>query len=202
MLSRTRTIIYEETLTNSTLQTFREAGAYLNGHFRLTSGLHSSEYLQSALVLQHPVLAERLGRNLAESMPKGQVVASPALGGLIIGHEVARAMGARFIFTERDAAGKMILRRGFSLDPKATAVVVEDVVTTGGSTREVIELLQASGVQVLGVGSIIDRSGGKVDLGVPRVALATLDAVAWTPEECPLCKQGLPVEKPGSRAST
>src|SRR5678815_4067755 len=93
MLSRTRTIIYEETLTNSTLQTFREAGAYLNGHFRLTSGLHSSEYLQSALVLQHPVLAERLGRNLAESMPKGQVVASPALGGLIIGHEVARAMG-------------------------------------------------------------------------------------------------------------
>jgi len=139
---------------------------------------------------------------LAESMPKGQVVASPALGGLIIGHEVARAMGARFIFTERDAAGKMILRRGFSLDPKATAVVVEDVVTTGGSTREVIELLQASGVQVLGVGSIIDRSGGKVDLGVPRVALATLDAVAWTPEECPLCKQGLPVEKPGSRAST
>ena len=202
MLSRTRTIIYEETLTNSTLQTFREAGAYLNGHFRLTSGLHSSEYLQSALVLQHPVLAERLGRNLAESMPKGQVVASPVLGGLIIGHEVARAMGARFIFTERDAAGKMILRRGFSLDPKATAVVVEDVVTTGGSTREVIELLQASGVQVLGVGSIIDRSGGKVDLGVPRVALATLDAVAWTPEECPLCKQGLPVEKPGSRAST
>jgi orotate phosphoribosyltransferase len=111
-------------------------------------------------------------------------------------------MGARFIFTERDAAGKMILRRGFSLDPKATAVVVEDVVTTGGSTREVIELLQASGVQVLGVGSIIDRSGGKVDLGVPRVALATLDAVAWTPVECPLCKQGLPVEKPGSRAST
>lgn len=202
MLSRTRTIIYEETLTNSTLQTFREAGAYLNGHFRLTSGLHSSEYLQSALVLQHPVLAERLGRSLAESMPKGQVVASPALGGLIIGHEVARAMGARFIFTERDAAGKMILRRGFSLDPKATAVVVEDVVTTGGSTREVIELLQASGVQVLGVGSIIDRSGGKVDLGVPRVALATLHAVSWTPEECPLCKQGLPVEKPGSRAST
>ena len=89
-------------MSNSTLETFREAGAYLNGHFRLTSGLHSSEYLQSALVLQHPVFAERLGRSLSESMPKGQVVASPALGGLIIGHEVARAMGARFIFTERD----------------------------------------------------------------------------------------------------
>ena len=201
MLSRTRTIIYEETVSNSTLETFREAGAYLNGHFRLTSGLHSSEYLQSALVLQHPVFAERLGRSLAESMPKGQVVASPALGGLIIGHEVARAMGARFVFTERDPAGKMVLRRGFSLDPQETVVVVEDVVTTGGSTREVIELVQASGAQVLGVGSIIDRSGGKVDLGVPRVALATLNAVSWTPEECPLCKQGLPVVKPGSRAA-
>jgi len=201
LLSRTRTIIYEEPVSNSTLETFREAGAYLNGHFRLTSGLHSSEYLQSALVLQHPILAERLGRNLAESMPKGQVVASPALGGLIIGHEVARAMGARFIFTERDPAGKMVLRRGFSLDPQETVVVVEDVVTTGGSTREVIELVQAAGSKVVGIGSIIDRSGGKVDLGVPRVALVTLNAVAWTPEECPLCKQGLPVVKPGSRAA-
>ena len=205
MLSLTRTIIYEETVSDSTLQIFRETGAYLKGHFRLTSGLHSGEYLQSALVLQHPELAERLGRALAESMaqsmPKAQVVVSPALGGLIIGHEVARAMGARFLFTERDASGKMTLRRGFSLTPGETAVVVEDVVTTGGSTREVIELLRASGIQVLGVGSVIDRSGGRVDLGVPRVALATLDAVSWTPEECPLCKQGLPVEKPGSRAT-
>jgi len=206
MLSRTRTIIYEETVSNSILQTFRETGAYLKGHFRLTSGLHSSEYLQSALVLQHPDLAERLGRELAQGMPKdqaskAQIVVSPALGGLIIGHEVARAMGARFLFTERDPAGKMTLRRGFSLSPGETAVVIEDVVTTGGSTREVIELLLASGVRVLGVGSIIDRSAGRVDLGVPRVALATLDAVSWTPEECPLCKQGLPVEKPGSRAA-
>ena len=206
MLSRTRTIIYEETVSDSTLQTFRETGAYLKGHFRLTSGLHSGEYLQSALVLQHPYLAQRLGRALAESMPKGQgsiaqIVVSPALGGLIIGHEVARALGARFLFTERDPAGKMSLRRGFVLTPGETAVVVEDVVTTGGSTREVIELLQAAGVQVLAAGSIIDRSGGRVDLGVPRVALATLDAVSWTPEECPLCKQGLPVVKPGSRAT-
>ena len=204
MISRTRTIIYEDTVPESILTTFRETGAYLKGHFRLSSGLHSGEYLQSALVLQHPDLAERLGRSLAERMPKDQVVeivVSPALGGLIIGHEVARAMGARFLFTERDAAGKMTLRRGFSLSPGETAVVVEDVVTTGGSTREVIELLQSSGVRILGMGSIIDRSGGRVDLGVPRVALATLDAVAWTPEECPLCKQGLPIEKPGSRAA-
>ena len=201
MLSRTRTIIYEETVPDSTLLTFLETGAYLKGHFRLSSGLHSGEYLQSALVLQHPVLAERLGVALAQSMPKGQLVVSPALGGLIIGHEVARAMGARFLFTERDPSGKMILRRGFFLTPGETAVVVEDVVTTGGSTREVIDVLRAAGVRVLGVGSIIDRSGGRVDLGVPRVALATLDAVSWTPEECPLCKQGLPVEKPGSRAT-
>jgi orotate phosphoribosyltransferase len=201
MLSRTRTIIYEDTVANDILRTFQETGAYLKGHFRLTSGLHSGEYLQSALVLQHPPLAERLGRGLAESMPKGQVVVSPALGGLIIGHEVARAMGARFLFTERDPSGKMTLRRGFSLRPGETAVVVEDVVTTGGSTREVIELLQAAGVHVIGVGSVIDRSGGRVDLGVPRVALATLEAISWTAEECPLCKQGLPVEKPGSRAA-
>ncbi len=189
------------------MQVFLETGAYLKGHFRLTSGLHSNEYLQCALVLQHPLIAERLGRELASGLGKADLVVSPAVGGLIIGHEVARALGARFIFTERqtsgqasgDDPGKMTLRRGFSVQPGETAVVVEDVVTTGGSTREVIELLQNSGVKVAGAGSIIDRSGGRVDLGVPRVALATLEVAAWTPEECPLCKQGLPVVKPGSR---
>ena len=186
-------------MPDTTLQSFQNTGAYLNGHFRLTSGLHSGEYLQSALVLQHPQLAENLGKWLAERMPKGEVVASPALGGLIIGHEVARAMGARFIFTERDAEGKMTLRRGFSVTPGERVVVVEDVVTTGGSTREVIDLLRAAGAEVLAAGSIIDRSGGSADVGVPRVALTTLQPETWPPEECPLCRQGLPVEKPGSR---
>jgi orotate phosphoribosyltransferase len=198
------------------MQVFRETGAYLKGHFRLTSGLHSNEYLQCALVLQYPAHAERFGRELASRLPACDVVVSPAVGGLIIGHEVARAMGAhgghevaratgvhgkavRFLFTERDTDGKMTLRRGFSVAPGETAVVIEDVVTTGGSTREVIALLTEAGARVLGAGSLIDRSGGRVDLGVPRVALATLDVVAYPPEDCPLCKQGVPVVKPGSR---
>src|SRR5579863_9155233 len=148
--------------TPSTLDRFRQTGAYLTGHFRLTSGLHSGEYLQSALVLQHPVMAEAMGRELSEALPRAAMVVSPAIGGLIIGHEVARAMGARFLFTERDPSGKMTLRRGFSVAPGETAVVIEDVVTTGGTTREVIDLLRESGVEVLAAGSIIDRSGGQV----------------------------------------
>jgi orotate phosphoribosyltransferase len=183
------------------MQVFRDTGAYLSGHFRLTSGLHSNQYLQCALVLARPAIAERFGRELAGALKVANVdlVVSPAVGGLIIGHEVARALGSRFIFTERDSAGKMTLRRGFSVSAGETAVVIEDVVTTGGSTREVIELLQFAEVRVLGAGSIIDRSGGRVDLGVPRVALATLNVTAWTAEECPLCRQGLAIEKPGSR---
>jgi orotate phosphoribosyltransferase len=189
----------------SILSVFRGTGAYLNGHFRLTSGLHSPEYLQCALVLQHPRHAERFGAQLAEELRRMAgsevgVVVSPAMGGLIIGHEVARALGVRFVFTERDAAtGKMALRRGFSVQPGEMAVVVEDVITTGGSTREVIEILQAAGARTVAAGSIIDRSGGKADVGAPRVALATLQVVAYPPEDCPLCRQGLPVVKPGSR---
>ncbi len=189
------------------LSVFQETGAYLRGHFRLTSGMHSPEYLQSALVLQHPPFAERLGKMLGELFQrlaggeKIQTVAAPALGGLIIGHETARALGARFVFTERDTAGGMTLRRGFSIDPGETVVVVEDVVTTGGSAREVIEIAQAHGALVLGAGSIIDRSGGAAGLGVPRVALHTMNVTAWPPEDCPLCRQGIPVVKPGSRAA-
>lgn len=181
------------------MQAFRDTGAYLKGHFRLTSGLHSNEYLQCALVLAHPAFAAGFGKQIAANFPNCDIVVSPAIGGLIIGHEVARNLGARFLFTERGPDSKMVLRRGFSLVPGETAVVVEDVVTTGGSTREVIELLQAAGVKVLGAASIIDRSGGKADLGVPRIALATLNVTAWQPEQCPLCQEGLPVVKPGSR---
>jgi orotate phosphoribosyltransferase len=189
----------------SVLELFRSTGAYLEGHFRLTSGLHSAEYLQCALVLQHPAAAERLGRLLAEelrTLATGRIdlVASPALGGLIIGHEVARALGTRFLFTERDAAtGKMTLRRGFTVAPGETAVVVEDVITTGGSTADVIGVLRAAGGLVLAAGSIIDRSGGRADVGVPRVALATLQVAAHHMEECPLCARGVPLVKPGSR---
>ncbi len=187
------------------LELFRSTGAYLEGHFRLTSGLHSGEYLQCALVLQHPSHAEKLGRLLADRLRRqiGRgvgVVVSPALGGLLIGHEVARALGARFLFTERDAATKqMALRRGFTVTPGEGAVVVEDVITTGGSTRDVVDVLRAAGAEVLAAGSIIDRSGGDADVGVPRVALATLQVVAHPPEACPLCRMGIPVVKPGSR---
>jgi orotate phosphoribosyltransferase len=184
---------------------FRSTGAYLQGHFRLTSGLHSAEYLQCALVLQHPPAAEELGRMLAgkleEMSPQRvDVVVSPALGGVIIGHEVARALGTRFLFTERDPATKqMILRRGFSFREGEIAVVVEDVITTGGSTRDVIDALRAHGATVAAAGSVIDRSGGQADVGAPRVALATLQVEAHPPEQCPMCARGLPVVKPGSR---
>jgi orotate phosphoribosyltransferase len=187
------------------LSAFYETGAYLKGHFRLTSGLHSAEYLQCALVLQYPRHAEHFGRLLATEFRKLEptlnvgVVASPAIGGLIIGHEVARALNARSIFTERDTTGKMILRRGFFVEPGEVAVVVEDVVTTGGSSREVIDLLKDAGARVIGAGSIIDRSGGAADLGVPRVALKTMQVLSYSPDDCPLCRAGSPVVKPGSR---
>lgn len=187
------------------LSIFEATGAYLSGHFRLTSGLHSPNYLQCAKVLQYPEHAQELGQAMAvqfEALTHGEavtLVAAPAVGGLIIGHEVARALGARFQFTERGPDGKMTLRRGFEVTPGEVAVVVEDVVTTGGSSREVIELLVSAGVRVLAAGSIIDRSGGTVDIGVPRVALSTLTVTTWDPTVCPLCAQGSAAIKPGSR---
>ncbi len=187
------------------LELFHKTGAYLKGHFRLTSGLHSPEYLQCALVLQHPNHAEHLGAELAakvrEILPGSGVdlVASPALGGLIIGHEVARALEARFLFAERGADGKMTLRRGFAVEAGETAVVIEDVVTTGGSTREVVDLVAGAGARVMAAGSIIDRSGGLADVGAPRIALVTLKVVTYPPDDCPLCRAGSTAIKPGSR---
>ncbi|MCX6611139.1 MAG: orotate phosphoribosyltransferase [Acidobacteria bacterium] len=187
--------------TAATLSAFRETGAYLNGHFRLTSGLHSPEYLQCAKVLQYPEHAASFGQQIraALSQLSVDVVCAPAMGGLIIGHEVARAFGVRFIFTERDGEGNMTLRRGFAINPGEKVLIVEDVITTGGSTREVVELLKAAGAEVLAAASIIDRSAGRADVGVPRIALATLEVTAYEPASCPLCAQGLPVVKPGSR---
>ena len=190
----------------SILDIFRQTGAYLSGHFKLTSGLHSPEYLQCALVLQHPQHAERLGASLAAKLREMAgsdtiaVVVSPAMGGLIIGHEVARALGTRFLFMERDAAsGKMVLRRGFALQPGEAAVVVEDVITTGGSTREVMDAVRDQGARVVAAGSLVDRSGGALDLGVPRTSLLILEAPTYAPEACPLCAAGGTPEKPGSR---
>ena len=188
------------------LDIFVKTGAYLQGHFRLTSGLHSGEYLQRAKVLAYPDYASQFGvllgqqlRALVEQLPV-DVVVSPAIGGLIIGHEVARALEVRAFFAERDAATRqMTLRRGFQIEAGERALVVEDVITTGGSTREVVGLLTSLGAKVVASASIIDRSGGTADVGTPRVALEVLNPVTYKPEECPLCRENIPVTKPGSR---
>ena len=179
---------------------FRRTGALLEGHFQLSSGLHSTVYLQCALVLQFPEKAESFGRAMAEQhQGQGiQLVASPAIGGIVIGHEVARALGARFVWTEREA-GQMTLRRGFSVSPGEKTLVVEDVITTGGSTRETIDALKRAGADVVAAASIIDRSAGTADVGVPLTALASLKVASVDPSECDACKLGSQVVKPGSR---
>jgi orotate phosphoribosyltransferase len=186
--------------TEDVIERFRATGALLEGHFVLTSGLHSTNYLQCALVLQHPAEAESLGWAISEHFKHDniQLVASPAIGGIIIGHEVARKLGARFIWTEREN-GEMTLRRGFSVSPGERTLVVEDVVTTGGSTRETVNALQAAGANVVAAASIIDRSSGDADVGVRRIALATLNVPSVDPSICELCKRGEAAVKPGSR---
>jgi orotate phosphoribosyltransferase len=172
----------------------------LEGHFQLSSGFHSTVYLQCALVLQFPEKAEAFGRAIAEKF-EGQgieLVASPAIGGIVIGHEVARALGARFVWTEREA-GQMTLRRGFTVSPGEKTLVVEDVVTTGGSTRDTIEALANAGADVVAAASIIDRSAGSADVGVPLTALASLKVLSVDAAVCDACKLREPVVKPGSR---
>jgi orotate phosphoribosyltransferase len=183
------------------LKTFRQSGALLEGHFRLSSGLHSPGYLQCALVLQHPRDAEALGAALADVVRSLGVatVLSPAIGGIVIGQEVGRALGVRAIFAERQD-GTLTLRRGFTLEPGEKVLIVEDVVTTGGSTRETMEVARAAGAVVVGACAIVDRSGGKQGLDVPFKALLPMDVKAYQESECPLCQQGVAVVKPGSRA--
>ena len=185
----------------ATLDLFRAAGALLEGHFKLSSGLHSAGYLQCALVLQEPARAEKLGAALGAQLKAhgATVVLSPALGGLIIGHEVARALGVRAIFAER-VEKTLTLRRGFTLSAADRVVVIEDVVTTGLSTRETIDVAKAAGAVVVAAGSIIDRSGGSSNLGVPYESLAQLALPTYESEQCPMCAAGSPVTKPGSRS--
>lgn len=185
------------------LETFKRTGALLEGHFALSSGLHSSVYLQCAIALQTPAVAAQFGEAIAHHFrDQGiETVASPAIGGLIIGYEVARQLGVRFIWAEREQ-GTMTLRRGFTVRDAERILVVEDVITTGGSTRDTIKAITDKGADVAGAASIIDRSGGKADVGVPRFSLATLNVPAVKPSQCEACKRGETVVKPGSRATS
>ncbi|MBW8714085.1 MAG: orotate phosphoribosyltransferase [Acidobacteria bacterium] len=183
------------------LDHFRHSGALLEGHFRLSSGLHSDRYLQSALVLQYPDLAEQLGAALADRTRHLQATAvlSPALGGIVIGQEVGRALNVRALFAERQD-GTLLLRRGFTLAPDDRVLVVEDVITTGGSTRETIAVVEKAGAHVVGTAAIIDRGSDPGRLNFPLQTLVRMEVPAYSPESCPLCASGLPVTKPGSRA--
>jgi orotate phosphoribosyltransferase len=185
---------------NDVLDLFRQSGALLEGHFRLSSGLHSDRYLQSALVLQHPDLAEQLGHAIATHTAGLQATAvlSPALGGIVIGQEVGKALGVRAIFAERQD-GALTLRRGFMIGENDRVLVVEDVLTTGGSTRETMQVAAAAGGHVVGAAAIVDRSGGAARFDVPFHALLEIALPACEPDRCPLCARGLPVVKPGSR---
>ena len=187
--------------SNQVLDLFRRVGALLEGHFKLSSGLHSPGYLQSALVLQYPSEAEALGAALGEAVRplRPDLVMSPALGGIVIGQEVARALNVPAMFAERQD-GKLTLRRGFMLSPSDRVVVVEDVVTTGGSTRETIDVATALGAAVVAAASLIDRGGDPVRVPVPLFSLVQMSVPSYDAESCPLCAKGLPVVKPGSRA--
>jgi orotate phosphoribosyltransferase len=186
--------------TDEVIEKFKTAGALLEGHFILSSGLHSQVYLQCARALESTASAAEFGAALAEHFKDQQIetVASPAIGGIVIGYEVARQLGARFIWTEREA-GRMTLRRGFQVRAGERVLVVEDVITTGGSTRETIDALAEAGASVVAAASIIDRSGGRADVGVPRVSLAMLDVLSVDASDCELCRRGERAIKPGSR---
>lgn len=186
--------------SDQVLEHFRDTNALLEGHFILSSGLHSPNYLQCALALQYPSDAAKFGKAIAAKFANQvfDTVASPAIGGLVIGFAVAQALNLRFIWTERQD-GVMTVRRGFSVKPNERILVVEDVITTGGSTRECITALEKNGAKVTAAASIIDRSNGAADVGVPRVELVKLNVPSYKPEDCPMCERGDVAYKPGSR---
>ena len=176
----------------------RETGVVREGHFRLTSGLHTDLFLLCSLVQQYPHHTERLARALAEPFREAsvEVVVGTAMGGVILGYEVARALGVRAIYAEKSPGRGMVLRRGFSLRPGERALVVEDALSTGGSVRRTMEAIAPFGPQVVGVGVLVDRSAGRVQLGVPLAALVTMDVGMWEPSACPLCRRGVPLVEP------
>ncbi len=184
------------------LDRFRETDALLEGHFILSSGLHSPKYLQCALALQYPFDASVFGSAIAGRFTDAQIetVASPAIGGLVIGYEVARALNVRFIWTERKEE-MMTLRRGFAIKEGERILAIEDVITTGGSIKECIDVLKTNGGNVVSAASIIDRSGGRADVGVPRISLVELDVPIYRAEDCPMCAAGAEAVKPGSRGN-
>ena len=187
--------------SDNVLDHFRHTDALLDGHFVLSSGLHSPRYLQCALALQYPADAALFGREIAQRFVADGIdtVASPAIGGLVLGYAVAQALNVRFLWTERQN-GEMTLRRGFRLRPGERVLVVEDVITTGGSTRECISAVEAAGGKVFAAAALIDRSGGTADAGVPLIALASINVPSYQPDECPMCESGDKAQKPGSRA--
>ena len=182
------------------IEIFKKTGALLEGHFLLTSGRHSNVYFQCAKVLQYPNYMEKICANIAEHFKSTKIdtVISPAIGGIIVGQEVARQLEKRSIFAEREDK-TLTLRRGFSIERGEKVLVCEDVVTTGGSVFEVIEIVKSLGGEVVGVGCIVDRSNGKVNFGCRQVSTIRMEVVSFMPEECELCKKGIPVVKPGSR---
>ena len=184
------------------LDVFKSTGALLDGHFKLTSGRHSNAYFQCAKVLQYPEHLTTVCSRIAEHFAgKGvETVISPAIGGIVVGTEVGRQLGVKTIFAERKE-GAMTIRRGFTLQPDERVLVIEDVITTGGSVAEVIALITAAGASLVGVGSVVDRSNGRVKLADEQFSVLSMEVVSYTPEECPLCKQGVPIDAPGSRAN-
>jgi orotate phosphoribosyltransferase len=186
------------------LQLFKDRGALLNGHFKLTSGLHSDSYLQCALLLQYGCDGDRLGAELSRRFKKYATekpitaVVAPAMGGILLSYVIARGLGARSLFAER-VDGKFELRRGFVLAPGENVIVAEDVLTTGGSVREIVQLVESQGANVVGIGALADRSAGNVQFSAPKEALLTIPLVTYSPDSCLLCQQNIPLVKPGSR---